>query len=207
MSCPPPRSNISLTCCADWRPDSRSFTREDSERQFRFPAQDTPNLLAFRIRESCVGARWTRVFFFGFRHVVRRFRVSGLVTRRFTRRGPVWRCAVGSKSMRRARGAAIHFGFPRPVSLTVRPCSWIGLLRSSTTPNAIGASCANRVPSLADPSLCHQGPAMGPGQAPRMRADCPLSSALWGPSGGDARGSVRPWGGRMGGIKRSRCRR
>ena len=32
-------------------------------------------------------------FFFGFTHVVRRFRVSGLMKRQFTRRGPVWRYA------------------------------------------------------------------------------------------------------------------
>jgi len=29
--------------------------------------------------------------FFGFTHVVRRFRVSGLIMRQFTRRGPVWK--------------------------------------------------------------------------------------------------------------------
>jgi hypothetical protein len=126
MSCPPPRSNISLTCCADWRPDSRSFTREDSERQFRFPAQDTPNSLAFRIRESCVGDRWTRVFFFGFRHVVRRFRVSVLVTRRFTRRGPVWRCAdrVQIDAARSRRCDSLWLSPPCLIDRSPLPLDW-----------------------------------------------------------------------------------
>jgi hypothetical protein len=53
-------------------------------------------------------------FFFGFAHVVRRFRVSGLVKRLFTRRGPVWRCVDRVQiGVARSKRSETHW-FSRP---------------------------------------------------------------------------------------------
>lgn len=65
-------------------------------------------------------------FFFGFGHVVRRFRVSGLIVRLFTRRGPVWRCAdrVQIGVARSKRSETHWFSRPRLIDRLSLPVDW-----------------------------------------------------------------------------------
>lgn len=65
---------------------------------------------------------------------------------------------IESKSAWRARSAPNNAGFPDPVSLTVCPYPWNGLLTSPTSPTVVGASSAHRVRSLVNLALCHQRP-------------------------------------------------
>ena len=70
---------------------------------------------------SCVDAPLDARAFFKFERVVRRFRVSGLIVRQFTRRGPVWKLEDQVQiGVARSRRSETHW-FSDPVSLTVRP--------------------------------------------------------------------------------------
>ena len=75
-----------------------------------------------RLENGPVDAR----VFFGFTHVVRRFRVSGLVVRQFTRRGPVWRCAdrVQIGVARSKRSETHWFSRSRLIDRLPLPSDW-----------------------------------------------------------------------------------
>ena len=97
--------------------------------------------------------------FFRFEHVVRRFRVSGLIVRQFTRRGPVWkledRVQIG---VARSKRSETHwFSRPRLIDRLPLPLDWPS--HTSDVSNR-GRRClsASRVRSLVNPTLCHQRP-------------------------------------------------
>ena len=81
--------------------------------------------------------RWMQVFFFGFRHVVRRFRVSGLIVRQFTRRGPVWkyedRVQIG---VARSKRSETHwFSRPRLIDRLPLPLDWPSHISDVSNPD------------------------------------------------------------------------
>ncbi len=78
-----------------------------------------------------------KCFFFGFRHVVRRFRVSGLIVRQFTRRGPVWkyedRVQIG---VARSKRSETHwFSRPRLIDRLPLPLDWPSHISDVSNPD------------------------------------------------------------------------